>query len=393
MNRFLEKAKAMQDEIVQNRRFIHKNAELGFDLFKTREYVERALASYGYEVKALGAGLSCTVGSGSPVLLLRADMDALPQTEESGEEFACTTGACHSCGHDAHTAMLLGAAKLLKAHEAELKGTVKFMFQAGEETLKGSQRMIDAGILENPKVDAAMGFHMNFGPCGEHDLHPGTIVYSEGAMLASADEFRITVKGKSSHGSMPFLGVSALSIAANIIVALQQLITLEVPGDETAVMTIGALESGVAANIIPGDAVIRGSFRTHNRDIRDKLVKRVPELAEAIANAWNGTTDFEYVIGVDPNVNNTEMAKEMGKYLAEVAKKVELIKPVLGSEDFANLGRHVPTFFANVCAGDPSDGYSYAMHNPKMRLDENALPYGVAAHCNCAVNWLANHSK
>lgn len=383
----------MQPELVEMRRYIHKNAETGFELTKTKAFVTEQLENWGYMVSECGEGLTCTVGSGSPVLLLRADMDALPQEEESGEEFACTDGACHSCGHDAHTTMLLGAAKLLKEHEAELKGTVKFMFQAGEETLKGSQKMIDAGILENPKVDAGMGFHMNFGPCGAHDLHAGTIVFSTGAMLASADEFLIKVTGKQAHGSMAYLGVSAASIASNIVSALQQLIPLEIPADETAVMSIGAINSGVAGNIVPGEATIRGSFRTHNREIRDKLQKRVPELAAGIAAAWNGEATTEYVIGVDPNVNDKALAEEMAEYVSEVAEKTEIIKAVLGSEDFANLGRHIPTFFANVCAGSPEDGYEYAMHNPKMRLDEAAFPYGVAAHVNCAINWLANHSK
>lgn len=394
MNRFLEEALALKDELIQNRRYLHQNAELAFDLPLTKAFVTEMLESYGYQVSELGGGLTAACGNGSPVIMLRADMDALPLKEESGLPYACTSGeACHACGHDAHTAMLLCAARILKNHESELKGTVKFMFQAGEETLKGSQAMIDAGILENPHVDAAMGLHLNFGPCGPYDIHPGTIAYAKGPMLASADEFEITVTGKTAHGSMAYLGVSAVSVASNIVAALQQMVALEVPAAETVALSIGSLYSGSASNILPGDATISGSFRTLNPVIRENIRKRVVEISQGIASAWRASADVNYKIGIDPNVNDRELTEEMGSYIAEVAEKVEIIEPVLGSEDFANLCRHVPTFFANVCAGDPSDGYEYAMHNPKMRIDEDALVYGAAAHCNCAVSWLANHSR
>jgi len=391
MHPILEEAMTLKDDMIRIRRQIHENAELAFDLPKTKKVVTDTLCSLGYEPKPLGEGITCTVGQGSPVLLLRADMDALPQTEDSGLPFSCKTGACHSCGHDAHTTMLLAAAKLLKDHESELRGTVKFMFQAGEETLKGSQKMIDAGILENPKVDAAMGLHMNFGPCGDYDLHPGTLVYAAHKMMPSADEFKITVKGQSAHGSTAYQGISAVHAASAIVTALQQLLTLELPSDEQAILSIGSLNSGSASNIIPDEAVITGNFRAYTLHYRQYLQQRVREIAEAIAAAWRAEAQTEYLAGVDPNVNDPDMAAEMGGYAAEVMDKVVVIPPVKGSEDFANLCSHVPTFFANICAGDPSDGYLYAMHNPKATLDEDALPYGAAVHTICALKWLENH--
>lgn len=391
MHPILEEAMSMKDDIVRIRRQIHENAELAFDLPKTKKVVTETLCSLGYEPKSLGEGITCTVGHGAPVLLLRADMDALPQTEDTGLAFASKNGACHSCGHDAHTAMLLAAAKILKRHERQLKGTVKFMFQAGEETLKGSQKMINAGILENPKVDAAMGLHMNFGPCGDYDLHPGTLVYAAHQMMPSADEFRITVKGRSAHGSCAFQGISAVSAASAIITALQQLIALELPSDEMAILSIGSLHSGSASNIIPDEAVIMGNFRAYTPKYRHLLQARVKEIAENIAKAWRAEAETEYIAGVAPNVNDPILAKEMAGYAAEVMKQVVVIPPVKGSEDFANLCEHVPTFFANVCAGAPGDGYSYSMHNPKAILDEDALPYGAAVHAVCAIKWLENH--
>ena len=392
MNLFLKEAFAMKDNIIENRRYIHENAELGFDLPKTRAFVIKQLTSLGYAPILLGEGITCTIGSGQPVILLRADMDALPQTATSGLDFACQTGACHSCGHDAHTAMLLAAAALLRKHADLLKGTVKLMFQAGEETLLGSRKMLDAGILDYPKVDAAMALHMNFGPCGDYDMHARSLAYSAHTMMPSADEFRITIKGKASHGSTPYLGVSAASAAANIVVALQQLISLEIPCDEPVILSIGKLTSGTASNIIPEEAEIMGSFRAFTRENREYLRRRLPEVATSIAESWRANAKTEFLGGVAPNINDPELAKEMAGYCSQIMEKVQVIPPVKGSEDFANLCEYVPTFFANVCAGSIEEGYSYSMHNPSARLDENALPYGSAVYAFCAVKWLENHS-
>ena len=392
MNLFLQEAFAMKDTIIRNRRYIHKNAELGFDLPKTRAFVTKQLKTLGYDPILLGEGITCTIGSGEPVILLRADMDALPQRETSGLDFACTTGACHSCGHDAHTAMLLAAAALLQKHADQLHGTVKLMFQAGEETLLGSRKMLDAGILEHPKVDAAMALHMNFGPCGDYDMHAGSLAYSAHTMMPSADEFRITIKGKASHGSTPYLGVSAASAAANIVVALQQLISLEIPCDEPVILSIGKLTSGTASNIIPEEAEIMGSFRAFTRENREYLRRRLPEVATSIAESWRANAEVEFLGGVAPNINDPDLAKEMAVYCSQIMKKVQVIPPVKGSEDFANLCEYVPTFFANVCAGSIEEGYEASMHNPSARLDENALPYGSALYAYCAVKWLENQS-
>ena len=183
--------------------------------------------------------------------MIRSDMDALPQDEKKGLSCACTNGACHSCGHDAHIAMLLATAKILKKYEAELKGTVKFLFQPAEELLCGAKSMIAAGALESPTVDAAMAFHINFGPIEEGEFQVGTLAYSEENMMPSADAFQITVHGKSAHGSTPHVGISALSAAANIVVALQQFFTLQVSMKDPSVMSICKFESGTASHIIP----------------------------------------------------------------------------------------------------------------------------------------------
>ena len=394
MNHYLEKAMAMKEELIANRRHIHRRPELGFDLPETIEFVATQLEVYGYKPKKLGGGLTCTVGSGSPCIMLRADMDALPQTEDTGLPYSSEKpGISHSCGHDAHTIMLLGAAKLLKAQESELKGTVKFMFQPAEELLKGSQSMIDAGILENPHVDAAMGFHINVGKLGPYDYHAGTMNHAVGRMMASADEINIHVKGKAAHGASAFLGVNAVAIAANIVTALQQMPIMETKYNDDVIMCIGKIEGGQAANIVSGEATITISYRAFTAEARDHLNKRIPEIAEGIASAWRATVEIEHVAGVAPVYNNEELAVEMHEYACDIMDKVQIVPAVAGSEDFANIGEYVPTFWANLGFGDPSDGYEHSMHNPKMVIDESALPYGVACHCHLATEWLRKHAE
>lgn len=348
MNEYLKDAMDIKEDIIANRRYIHQNAEVGFDLPKTKSYVKSKLISYGYSVKELGGGLVSTIGRGSPVILLRADMDALPMMEESGEPFASDHEACHSCGHDGHTSMLLGAAQILKMHEDEIKGTIKLMFQPGEETLKGSQQMIDAGVLENPKVDVAMGFHLNFGPMGDFDLYPGNLAFCKGKAMISGDEFLITVRGKMAHGSNAFMGVSAVNAAAMIVNAFNQVVALEIACDESAVLTTGSLHSGGSANVIPEEAVIRGHFRSFDVETREFLRQRVEEIVDGISKACRVQFTIEYVASVTPLINDEKLSDEMEKYCKEIFYNVQHQPPIKGSEDFANMCRHVPVFFANV---------------------------------------------
>ncbi len=227
MNYFLNRAKELEQELIAMRRELHSYAELGFDLPKTNAFVTEKLRSYGYEPKTVGkAGVTCTVGKGGKVLLLRADMDALPMPEESGMPYAAQNGHCHSCGHDCHTAMLLIAAKMLKEKEGELKGTVKFMFQPAEELLAGAAAMVEDGILENPKVDVALGLHISVGM---DDTRSGIIRYIPGVANNSGDAIRISIQGHGVHGSKAYLGVDAINIAAHTIIALQEILALEIP--------------------------------------------------------------------------------------------------------------------------------------------------------------------
>lgn len=209
---YYERALELKDETIANRRHIHKNAETGLDLPKTKAYVMEKLTEYGLEPKDCGYGVTATLGKGGKVLLLRADMDALPMPEESGEEFACPTGKeAHTCGHDFHAAMLLTAAKMLKEKEDTLEGTIKFMFQPAEETFEGSKNMIENGILENPPVDAALAYHVSPGK-----MPIGLFMYNDkDTMMYSVDGFKITIHGKGSHGAYPHVGVDPINIGVH----------------------------------------------------------------------------------------------------------------------------------------------------------------------------------
>lgn len=385
MNEFLDRAKELYTEMVENRRHVHQNAEVGMDLPKTAAFVRNKLESYGYEVRDCGGGLTCTVGTGGKVLMLRADMDALPQQEVSGEPFACTTGACHSCGHDTHTAMLLAAAKMLKEKESELKGTVKFMFEAGEEVLKGASAMIADGILENPKVDAAMALH-----CA--GLPTGTLRVFTGAMRG-AREFTVTIQGKESHGAAPHRGVSALSVAANIVVQVQQMIAMETDSEEVSILTFGAFHAGDAPNINPGEAVLKGTMRAYNMQHLSFMQERFETLVTTIAEAYRAKAEISYG-GVVPFENKEALVREMFTYMQEVSDHCILMEENdKGTDDFAFVSQKVPTMQFNLGTGSEEEGYLYGGHDPRRTLNEEGMITGTACLVTCAVRWLSNHSN
>lgn len=380
----------LKKEIIENRRELHKRAEIGFDLPETRAYVAKKLREYGYEPVELGGGITCTVGAGGKTILLRADMDALPMKEESGLDYACETGNCHSCGHDCHTAMLLGAAKALKEMEGELKGTVKFMFQPAEELLGGAAAMIEAGLLENPKVDAAFGLHV---AAGLEDSYSGTVRCTHGTMNRSGDAIKVTVTGRDAHGSTPERGIDAISIAARIVLALEELVAKEIPSKEDSVVLVGKIAGGTTCNSVAGSAVLEISVRTEGHEERAFLKRRVKEIAQGIAAVYRGSAEVEYQYGMPPLVNHEGMMNEFIGYMNEFLPEGSVweVPGQGGCEDFTMVCERVPAIFLMLGAGDKGSGYEYSMHHPSMRVDENALPVGTEVYVNCAVRWLEEH--
>ena len=388
---YYERALELKDETIANRRHIHKNAETGLDLPKTKAYVMEKLTEYGLEPKDCGYGVTATLGKGGKVLLLRADMDALPMPEESGEEFACPTGKeAHTCGHDFHAAMLLTAAKMLKEKEDTLEGTIKFMFQPAEETFEGSKNMIENGILENPPVDAALAYHVSPGK-----MPIGLFMYNDkDTMMYSVDGFKITIHGKGSHGAFPHVGVDPINIGVHIHLALQELIARESDPTHSCVLTIGQFAGGTAANIIPETAVLQGTIRTNKPEARELLVRRMKEVAEKTAAVYNGTVDIEMISEVPPLICNPKLTDEVVGYMQELG--IPGLTPYPGisasaSEDFAVIAEKVPSTFMYLSAGYLDERGQYPAHHPKAQFNEDVCPIGAACLAHCASQWLKNN--
>lgn len=389
----IAEAGTLQAQMEADRQWLHAHAETGFNLSQTKEYVKTRLIQMGYEPIACGkAGLVATIGGGDgKTILLRADMDALPIREESDVPFACGTGNMHACGHDMHTAMLLGAAELLKRHEAEIHGTVKLMFQPAEEIFEGSSDMIACGVLENPKVDAAIMIHVLAGM----PIPAGTVLVSAAGVSApAADYFTIRVQGKGCHGSAPQNGVDALTAAAHILIALQELQARELNASSGAVMTIGTMQGGTAGNAIADSAQMCGTIRTYDEDTRAFLKNRLSDISRGIAAAFRADASVEFGSGCPTLVNDAALGDRVHGILTELLGPNKVGRSPAGargggSEDFAYVSQQVPSVMLALAAGEPDKGFSYPQHHPKVKFDESVLGTGAAVFTGTALKWLA----
>lgn len=400
-----EEAAKLQETLVTDRRYLHAHAETGFDLKDTLAFVKKELQEMGYEPVECGkAGLVALAGGKKPgkVFLIRGDMDALPIQEQADVDFACPNGRMHACGHDMHTTMMLGAARLLKQHEDEIQGTVKLMFQPSEETFEGSKDMIAFGLLENPKVDAALMIHVMAGM----PFEAGTVVVSSpGVSAPAADYFEITVRGKGCHGSMPNTGVDPLNAAAHILIAIQEIHARELAMSDQAVLTIGTMNAGTAANVIPDSVVMGGSLRTFDEDTRSFMKERLIQISEGIAKAFRAEAEVTFGSGCPTLVNDKELAVCAEKYVKELMGKGrafsaeelnamsngEKSSKTAGSEDFAYVSQEVPSIMLALAAGQPQKGYCYPQHHPMVKFDEDVLAGGSAVYAYTAMRWLEEH--
>ncbi len=390
MEELLKNAKKMQAELILHRRYLHENAECGFALTKTLAYVEKQLKGMGYTPKKCGkAGLIVEVGKGKKGVLLRADMDGLPIAEKSGLSYACKDGNMHACGHDLHTAMLLGAAKLLKANEGRLNGNVRLLFQPAEELLEGAKDCIKAGVLEG--VDHAVMLHVLTAldiPMGE------VIVSSEGVSAPAADYFSIEIKGKGCHGSSPWKGIDPLTVAAHILLGLQALSSRELSPMQTAVLTVGSIQTGEAANAISDAALLHGTLRAFDEDVRSFVKGRMETLVKRTAQAFRASARVQYGGGCPTLVNDGELSELaykaakglFGKGAAFTSAELggDVRQNGGGSEDFAYISHAVPSVMIALSAGERSKGFVYPLHHPKAKFDENALPIGAALYAELA---------
>lgn len=401
----LKEAESYKDLLVEDRRYLHTHPGTGFDIKDTVDYVRKQLEEMGYQPTNCGkAGLVALAGGKKPgkVFLIRGDMDALPMKEEAEVDFPSTNGNMHACGHDMHTAMMLGAARLLKAHEDEIEGTVKLMFQPAEEIFEGSHDMIETGVLKNPDVDAALMIHVMAGL----PVPAGTVISCDGGVSApAADYFDIKVQGKGCHGSMPNNGVDPITAAAHIITGLQEIQARELPLTDGAVLTIGTIQAGNASNVIPDTAYMGGTIRTYDEDIRAFLKERMTAMAEGIASSFRASATVSFGSGCPTLKNDMELAECTPHYVKELLGPAKAFtagqlnamsgpgkaQKSTGSEDFAYVSQEVPSIMFALAAGHPEDGYCYPQHHPKAKFDESVLPSGSAVYAYTALRWLEEH--
>lgn len=375
--------KALQNDLVSMRRELHKIPELGLDLPKTRAYVLSKLDEYGipYVLSEKDSSIIATLKGGKPgkTVALRADMDALPIQEETGVDYISTHDGCmHACGHDAHTTMLLGAAKVLAAHRDELCGEVRFLFQTAEELAKGAPIVVENGGLDG--VDAVFGTHI--GSILSKDIPAGTFIVSPGPVMASFDRFVIKVKGVGCHGSTPEKGIDPVNIAAHIVTSLEAVNAREFNAFIPNVITIGRIAGGHQYNIIPDEVEIEGTTRAFNEDVRQRMAKRIGEISEATAAAFGGSVEFTMDWGAPPVVNDAACASFAADAVRDIfgdrlITSVEY--PNLGGEDFAVYLGKVPGAFMFLSSANPAKGTDIAHHNCRFNIDEDVLWMGSAA--------------
>ena len=396
-------------QVVTWRRDFHQHPELGNQEQRTSKVIASELTRLGYEVKTGVAHTGIVAllkgGKPGPVVGLRADMDALPVTEQGDLPFKSSAkatwngqevGVMHACGHDNHMAMLLGAATIFARVKDQLPGTIKLIFQPAEEgpppgQQGGAELMVKENALDNPKVDAIFGLHV-------FPYHTGDIRYRPGPLMASADSFTITIKGRQTHGAVPWGGVDPIVVGAQIVTSLQTIISRTVDITEApAVVTIGAFQSGNRFNIVPETAELMGTVRAFNEDVRKDINRRIRDIATKTAEAAGATAEITYGIGYPVTVNDPELTEKMVPTLKRVAGADRVkVGPLVGTaEDFSLFQQKVPGlfFFLGVTPPDRDLKTVAQNHSPLFFADEAALPVGVKVLANLAIDYLYLQAK
>lgn len=386
----IQAAEQLKSEIIAYRRALHQQPEVGAYLPNTKEFVKKALSEMGYApVEICESGIVATITGKNTgrCILLRADMDALAIKEQTDLPFRSENGKMHACGHDMHASMLLGAARLLKTYQSELKGTVKLVFQPDEEGFTGAKAMLDAGILKNPAPQAGLALHVHSG------TRSGLVLCGKGTIMSGCTLFRISVQGTGCHGAMPETGVDPINIAAHIYLALQEITTREITAKSPAVVTVGRFCGGHAPNIIPQEVVIEGTIRTFNCDLSARILRRLDEISRATAQAFRGSAIVEELASAPPLHNDCKLVDQMTDYVKELfgEQSVYLMEEGgMGSEDFASYTYELPCAYLMLGAGTPDESplYGKPMHNEEVIFNEDILTKGTAIHAYCALRWL-----
>ncbi|MBQ4136677.1 MAG: amidohydrolase [Clostridia bacterium] len=393
MNNILIEANELSTYLSEIRRYLHANPGVGFDVEKSIEKVKAELEAIGIMPQKCGrAGIVATLGNRGvgKCVLLRADMDALEISEESGEDFASKNGKMHACGHDMHTSMLLGAARLLKAHEAALNGEVLLVFQPAEEILEGAKDMIDDGLLDNKSISAAIMLHVMTGvpiECGTAIIAPA------GVSAPAAAMFEIKINGKGCHGSMPEKGRDPIICGAHIASALCEINARELASSQKAALTLGVFNAGNSANVIPDTALLKGSVRAFDQTVFEFMKQRICEISTGIASVFRTSAEVDFTSECPTLINNAGLADDIKLYLGELLGSKAIDASDMGdgssgSEDFAYISHKVPSVMIALAAGDCRCGYAHPLHHPGVRFDESALPTGAAIYAYSALNLL-----
>jgi amidohydrolase len=380
---------ALREQLVADRRHFHRHPERGFEERATAAYVAERLARLGIEHQTGVAetGVVGLIRGAHPgrCVLLRADMDALPLTEETGAEYASQTpGVHHACGHDGHTAMLLGAAEILNQRREHLHGTVKLVFQPAEEGPGGAKPMIEAGVMENPRVDACFGLHLS------NDNPLGTLAIQGGALQASADLFDINIEGDGGHAAMPHQTVDVVAVGAAMVGELQRIVSREIDPRDPAVITIGSFHAGTAPNIIPQRADLGGTIRTLDPEVQEFVHRRLREIAAGTASAARARADVR-VTRLYPATINDEGMASFARSVVEQMAGVQIVsqRPIMGAEDMSYFLNAAPGCFIFVGSANRDRGLHHPHHSPLFDFDEAALSIGVEVHCRLALAYLA----
>ena len=396
MSRFKNEAESIKDEIIGIRRSLHENPEIGYEEFNTSKLIKDFLIKEGITYEEYAKTGVCALIKGNKadngrVIGVRADIDALPLEDKKKCSYASKIkGKMHGCGHDGHTSILLGIAKLINNNRDIFGGTVKLMFEPAEETTGGAKVMIEEGVLENPKVDAALAMHVHSGT-------PSNVVLCGlGTSIAGCNRFRIVVKGKGCHGAMPETGIDPINIAAHIYLAIQTILTREISATESAVVTIGKFVGGDAPNVIPEEVVMEGTIRSLDKEVGEFIFDRMNEIVTSTAKMLRGEAELIELSSVPPLANNDELAHELTGYMKDIVgeKAVVLFEQGgMGSEDLASYSYEVPSVYIMLGAGTKQENslYGEAMHNEKVVFNEDILPTGAAIHAYSAIMWLKNN--
>lgn len=381
MKTSMEQAQGLFEELVEIRRDFHQHPEVSSKEYRTAEQIEKHLDAMGIEhTRVADTGVVGIIwgkqkGAGK-VIGMRADIDALPIQEAKDRAYhSVNDGVMHACGHDMHATILLGAAKILKEREDEFAGVIKLFFQPAEEAVGGAKRMIAAGCMENPKVDHVIGLHV------EPSIDTGKIELKYGTLTAITDKLLMTVKGKAGHAAVPELAVDPIAITAQIITALQMVVSRTVGPLDSAVLTIGSIHGGTAPNIIPGEVEMTGTLRTLSWETRTKAETLMRELATSIAESFGGSVDFELRAGYIGVVNDKAVTDVIKGVAAEMIGEENLGYvefPSLGGEDFAYFAQAAPSSFYHLGCGNEAKGTRVSLHNEAFDADEDCIPLGVA---------------